>query len=93
MNQPDELERWMQHALALAARGRGFVEPNPMVGAVVLDAAGHLVGEGWHQKFGGPHAELFALEAAGEQARNGTLLVTLEPCCHWGKTPPALMPC
>jgi diaminohydroxyphosphoribosylaminopyrimidine deaminase/5-amino-6-(5-phosphoribosylamino)uracil reductase len=88
MNQPAELERWMKHALALAARGRGSVEPNPMVGAVVLDSAGHLVSEGWHQKFGGPHAEVFALEAAGERARGGTLLVTLEPCCHWGKTPP-----
>ncbi len=82
------LEPWMRHALALAARGRGFVEPNPMVGAVVLDSAGKLVGEGWHQKFGGPHAEIHALEAAGEKARGGTLVVTLEPCCHHGKTPP-----
>lgn len=78
----------MRHALALAERGRGFVEPNPMVGAVVLDAAGQLAGEGWHQKFGGPHAEVFALAAAGERARGGTLIVTLEPCCHHGKTPP-----
>ncbi|MCE9566693.1 MAG: bifunctional diaminohydroxyphosphoribosylaminopyrimidine deaminase/5-amino-6-(5-phosphoribosylamino)uracil reductase RibD [Planctomycetes bacterium] len=78
----------MRHALALAARGRGFVEPNPMVGAVVLDSAGNLVGEGWHQRFGGPHAEVFALQAAGEKARDGTLIVTLEPCCHHGKTPP-----
>ena len=59
-----------------------------MVGAVVLDASGQLVGEGWHQKFGGPHAEVFALAAAGERARGGTLAVTLEPCCHHGKTPP-----
>lgn len=59
-----------------------------MVGAVVLDAAGQLAGEGWHQKFGGPHAEVFALAAAGERARGGTLAVTLEPCCHHGKTPP-----
>ncbi|MFO0852360.1 MAG: bifunctional diaminohydroxyphosphoribosylaminopyrimidine deaminase/5-amino-6-(5-phosphoribosylamino)uracil reductase RibD [Gemmataceae bacterium] len=81
-------ERWMRHALALAARGQGAVEPNPMVGAVVLDAAGNLVGEGYHQRFGGPHAEVFALAAAGEQARGGTLVVTLEPCCHHGKTPP-----
>ncbi len=84
----DDLERWMRHALALAARGRGFVEPNPMVGAVVLDTSGELVGEGWHQKFGGPHAEVFALAAAGARARGGTLVVTLEPCCHHGKTPP-----
>jgi len=81
-------ERWMTQSLALAARGEGFVEPNPMVGAVVLDANGQLVGEGWHQKFGGPHAEVHALEMAGERARGGTLYGTLEPCCHFGKTPP-----
>jgi len=74
--------------LALAKKGRGYVEPNPMVGAVVLDSAGQLAGEGWHQKFGGPHAEVFALAEAGERARGGTLVVTLEPCCHHGKTPP-----
>lgn len=78
----------MRHALALAENGRGFVEPNPMVGAVVLDSAGQLAGEGWHEKFGGPHAEVFALAAAGDRARGGTLVVTLEPCCHHGKTPP-----
>jgi diaminohydroxyphosphoribosylaminopyrimidine deaminase/5-amino-6-(5-phosphoribosylamino)uracil reductase len=83
-----ELERWMRHALARAAAGRGYVEPNPMVGAVVLDAAGQLVGDGYHQTFGGPHAEVFALAAAGDRARGGTLVVTLEPCCHHGKTPP-----
>jgi diaminohydroxyphosphoribosylaminopyrimidine deaminase/5-amino-6-(5-phosphoribosylamino)uracil reductase len=83
-----DLERWMRHALALAERGRGFVEPNPMVGAVVLDSAGQFAGEGWHQQFGGPHAEVFALAAAGERTRGGTLIVTLEPCCHHGKTPP-----
>ncbi len=81
-------ERWMSRALELAARGQGSVEPNPMVGAVVLDAEGQLVGEGWHQKFGGPHAEVHALEMAGERARGGTLYATLEPCCHVGKTPP-----
>jgi diaminohydroxyphosphoribosylaminopyrimidine deaminase/5-amino-6-(5-phosphoribosylamino)uracil reductase len=84
----DNLERWMQAALALAIRGRGYVEPNPLVGAIVLDSEGLLAGEGWHQKFGGPHAEIHALNAAGERAKGGTLLVTLEPCCHWGKTPP-----
>lgn len=83
-----DLEHWMRYALALAERGRGAVEPNPMVGAVVLDAAGQLAGEGWHQKFGGPHAEVFALAQADERARGGTLVVTLEPCCHHGKTPP-----
>ncbi|HEV3440189.1 MAG TPA: bifunctional diaminohydroxyphosphoribosylaminopyrimidine deaminase/5-amino-6-(5-phosphoribosylamino)uracil reductase RibD, partial [Gemmata sp.] len=84
----NDLEPWMREALALAARGRGYVEPNPMVGAVVLDPVGKLVGKGWHQKYGGPHAEIHALVEAGEQARGGTLIVTLEPCCHLGKTPP-----
>lgn len=84
----NDFEQWMRQALSLAARGRGFVEPNPLVGAVVLDTAGKLVGEGWHQRFGGPHAEVYALAAAGEQAHGGTLVVTLEPCCHHGKTPP-----
>jgi diaminohydroxyphosphoribosylaminopyrimidine deaminase/5-amino-6-(5-phosphoribosylamino)uracil reductase len=84
----DNLERWMRHALTLAEKGRGLVEPNPMVGAVVLNSAGELVGEGYHQKFGEAHAEVFALAAAGERARGGTLIVTLEPCCHHGKTPP-----
>jgi diaminohydroxyphosphoribosylaminopyrimidine deaminase/5-amino-6-(5-phosphoribosylamino)uracil reductase len=79
---------FMTRALALAAKGRGAVEPNPMVGAVVLDASGRVVGEGWHARFGGPHAEVNALAAAGERAKGGTLVVTLEPCCHFGKTPP-----
>jgi diaminohydroxyphosphoribosylaminopyrimidine deaminase/5-amino-6-(5-phosphoribosylamino)uracil reductase len=78
----------MTRALTLAERGRGRVEPNPMVGAVVTDAAGKVVGEGWHERFGGPHAEVNAFAAAGEQARGGSLYVTLEPCCHHGKTPP-----
>jgi diaminohydroxyphosphoribosylaminopyrimidine deaminase/5-amino-6-(5-phosphoribosylamino)uracil reductase len=79
---------WMRLALTVAVKGQGSVEPNPMVGAVVLDAAGQRVGEGYHAKFGGPHAEVVALAAAGEKARGGTLYVTLEPCCHFGKTPP-----
>ena len=78
----------MRAALALAERGRGSVEPNPMVGAVVLAADGHLAGDGWHEKYGGPHAEVNALAVAGDRARGGTLYVTLEPCCHHGKTPP-----
>src|SRR3954452_19339162 len=80
-------EAWMRRALELAARGRGAVEPNPMVGAVVV-RDGVVVGEGWHQKHGGPHAEVFALNAAGASARGATLYVSLEPCCHHGKTPP-----
>jgi len=78
----------MQRALALAVKGQGFVEPNPMVGAAVLNARGTIVGEGYHERFGGPHAEVNALAQAGESARGGTLVVTLEPCCHFGKTPP-----
>ncbi|MBY0514998.1 MAG: bifunctional diaminohydroxyphosphoribosylaminopyrimidine deaminase/5-amino-6-(5-phosphoribosylamino)uracil reductase RibD, partial [Gemmataceae bacterium] len=78
----------MRHALRLADRGRGCVEPNPLVGAVVLDAAGQLAGEGWHERYGEAHAEVHAFAAAGQRARGGTLVVTLEPCCHWGKTPP-----
>jgi diaminohydroxyphosphoribosylaminopyrimidine deaminase/5-amino-6-(5-phosphoribosylamino)uracil reductase len=77
----------MRRALELAERGRGFVEPNPLVGAVVVrEGAG--VGEGWHERFGGPHAEVNALAAAGDAARGATLYVTLEPCCHHGKMPP-----
>ncbi|MFY7953870.1 MAG: bifunctional diaminohydroxyphosphoribosylaminopyrimidine deaminase/5-amino-6-(5-phosphoribosylamino)uracil reductase RibD [Armatimonadaceae bacterium] len=78
----------MRRALSLAERGRGSVEPNPMVGAVVTDASGAVVGEGWHERFGGPHAEVNAFAQAGDRARGGTVFVTLEPCCHHGKTPP-----
>jgi diaminohydroxyphosphoribosylaminopyrimidine deaminase/5-amino-6-(5-phosphoribosylamino)uracil reductase len=78
---------WMRRALAEAERGRGAVEPNPMVGAVVV-RDGQAVGVGHHARFGGPHAEIVALQAAAEAARTATLYVTLEPCCHQGKTPP-----
>jgi diaminohydroxyphosphoribosylaminopyrimidine deaminase/5-amino-6-(5-phosphoribosylamino)uracil reductase len=78
---------WMARALQLAAGGRGYVEPNPLVGAVII-RDNEMVGEGWHQRFGEAHAEVNALEAAGEMARGATLYVTLEPCCHQGKTPP-----
>jgi len=77
---------YMARALELAARGEGYVEPNPMVGCVVV-GDGEVVGEGWHQKFGGPHAEVEALRVAGARARGATMYVTLEPCCHHGKTP------
>ncbi len=80
--------RWMARALQLAALGQGRTSPNPMVGAVVLDAAGQLVGEGFHAAAGQPHAEVGALRQAGERARGGSLVVTLEPCCHHGRTPP-----
>ena len=78
---------WMRRALALAERGWGQTAPNPMVGAVVV-RDGAVVGEGWHARFGGPHAEIEALSAAGERARGATLYVSLEPCNHHGKTPP-----
>jgi diaminohydroxyphosphoribosylaminopyrimidine deaminase/5-amino-6-(5-phosphoribosylamino)uracil reductase len=78
---------WMRLALAEAEKGRGAVEPNPMVGAVVVRDGG-AVGVGHHGQFGGPHAEVFALARAGESARGATLYVSLEPCCHHGKTPP-----
>jgi len=77
----------MRRALDLARRGLGRVEPNPMVGAVVV-GEGRIAGEGYHARFGGPHAEVVALEAAGAAARGADLIVTLEPCCHHGKTPP-----
>src|SRR5262245_14261913 len=79
--------RYLRHALELAERGWGRVHPNPLVGAVVVQD-GAIVGEGLHREFGGAHAEIEALAAAGEAARGATLYVTLEPCCHQGKTPP-----
>ena len=77
----------LERALELAERGRGTTHPNPVVGAVLV-RDGEIVGEGWHERAGGPHAEAVALEAAGERARGGTLYVTLEPCAHHGRTPP-----
>lgn len=77
----------MKRALALAARGRGSVEPNPMVGCVLV-RGDQVVGEGYHRRFGGPHAEVDALGDAGRLATGATAYVTLEPCCHFGKTPP-----
>ncbi|MEX1315664.1 MAG: bifunctional diaminohydroxyphosphoribosylaminopyrimidine deaminase/5-amino-6-(5-phosphoribosylamino)uracil reductase RibD [Synechococcaceae cyanobacterium] len=78
----------MRRALQLAALAEGRTSPNPLVGAVLLDGQGVLVGEGFHARAGEPHAEVMALRQAGERARGGTLVVTLEPCCHHGRTPP-----
>lgn len=79
--------RFMERALQLARSGEGWVEPNPAVGCVVVRQQ-RVVGEGWHRKYGGPHAEIDALRQAGEAAQGATLYVSLEPCCHHGKTPP-----
>ncbi|GIK16472.1 MAG: riboflavin biosynthesis protein RibD [Planctomycetota bacterium] len=77
----------MRRALRLARRGLGRVEPNPMVGCVLVKD-GRIVGEGWHRRFGGPHAEVYALRQAGQAAEGATAYVTLEPCSYHGKTPP-----
>lgn len=87
MKQSD-LDAWhMQRVLELAAAGRGAVEPNPLVGCLVCRGA-EIIGEGWHRRFGGAHAEVEALRVAGPRAADTTLYVNLEPCCHHGKTPP-----
>ncbi len=85
------LDALMDRAVALARRGEGRVSPNPIVGCVVVDARGAVVGEGWHGRYGGPHAEVWALDAArasGADLQSCTVVVTLEPCAHTGKTPP-----
>ena len=79
----------MKRALQLARRGMGRVSPNPMVGAVIV-RAGRIIAEGWHRKFGADHAEIDALKQARGSVRGATIYVTLEPCCHWGKTPPCV---
>jgi len=85
----DDDQRFMRRALRLAERGRGRVNPNPVVGAVVV-RGGRVVGEGWHRALGEAHAEVRALARAGRQARGGTMYVTLEPCAHVGRTPPCV---
>ena len=81
--------RMMQRCLALAKRGAGQVSPNPLVGCVIV-RNGRIVGEGWHRRFGGPHAEIFALLRAGPSAKGAVAYVNLEPCAHFGKTPPCV---
>ena len=80
--------RAMKRALKLATRGRGSTFPNPMVGAIILDCDGNLAGDGFHRKCGAPHAEVVAISSAGDAASGGTMIVTLEPCCHHGRTGP-----
>ena len=82
----DDME-CMAMALELAKNGCGFVNPNPMVGAVIVKD-GRVIGTGYHAKFGAPHAEINALASCEESPDGATLYVTLEPCCHYGKTPP-----
>ena len=88
-NDADVDVRHMRSALELAAGGTGWVSPNPLVGCVIVDN-GEVVGRGYHQRFGGPHAEIHALHEAGNRAKGAVLYVTLEPCCHTGKTPPCV---
>jgi diaminohydroxyphosphoribosylaminopyrimidine deaminase/5-amino-6-(5-phosphoribosylamino)uracil reductase len=81
---------WMQRALSLAEKGRGYVSPNPMVGCVILSADGDIIGEGYHQKYGKEHAEVLAVQSVKDKSllKEATVYVTLEPCAHHGKTPP-----
>lgn len=85
-------ERYMRRALRLARLGEGLVSPNPMVGAVIVAADGRIIGEGYHHQYGGPHAEVCAVRSVADADRHllndSTIFVTLEPCSHYGKTPP-----
>lgn len=87
MKKKDEF--WMRQVISLAERGRGRTSPNPMVGALLVKDE-RVVGEGYHQKAGDPHAEILALQKAGGEAKGSTLYVNLEPCTHYGRTPPCV---
>lgn len=78
---------YMREALQLAKKGEGYTSPNPMVGAVVVNH-NQIVGRGFHRFYGGPHAEVYALDEAGDSSIGATIYVNLEPCSHYGKTPP-----
>ncbi|MGI6599807.1 MAG: bifunctional diaminohydroxyphosphoribosylaminopyrimidine deaminase/5-amino-6-(5-phosphoribosylamino)uracil reductase RibD [Kiritimatiellia bacterium] len=82
-------QRWMEQALRLARNGLGLTRPNPPVGAVVVKN-NQVIGQGWHRRAGGPHAEIYALRQAGPKALGATLYVTLEPCSTFGRTPPCV---
>ena len=77
----------MAHALKLAERGKYYAHPNPMVGCVITDEEGSIIAEGYHEKYGGAHAEINALKKLNYQAKNTTIYISLEPCCYQGKTP------
>ena len=84
-----EDEIYMKRAIELAKKGLGWVNPNPLVGAVIVKD-GRIIGEGWHRKYGELHAERDALSRCGESTEGATIYVTLEPCCHYGKQPACL---
>ena len=83
----DTAKEYMERAISLAKNGRGFTNPNPLVGAVIVKD-GKIIGEGCHEMYGGLHAERNAIKSLKEPADGATIYVTLEPCCHYGKTPP-----
>src|SRR5881409_2593777 len=91
MTQSEQDEQFMRRAIRLAMNGRGRVEPNPMVGCVIVKDE-RVIGEGYHQQFGGPHAEPNALAACTESPQGATAYVTLEPCCHTNKKTPPCVP-
>ena len=80
-------KKYMELALKLAEKGKGLASPNPMVGCIIVKR-GRIVGKGWHKKAGTEHAEILAIQDAGKKAMNSTMYVNLEPCSHWGRTPP-----
>ncbi|MCZ7583225.1 MAG: bifunctional diaminohydroxyphosphoribosylaminopyrimidine deaminase/5-amino-6-(5-phosphoribosylamino)uracil reductase RibD [Deltaproteobacteria bacterium] len=87
-----DIEALMRRAIALARQGEGFVHPNPLVGAIIVKDGG-VIGEGYHMEVGQPHAEINAMakaRAAGHDVRGATMVVTLEPCAHFGRTPPCV---
>ena len=83
-------EKYMKECIELAKKGEGYVSPNPLVGSIVLDKDGNVVGKGCHEKYGEAHAEINALNQAGNKAEGGAIYVSLEPCSHYGKTPPCI---